>query len=283
MFRAFFQDGLCGHSSRNSNPMPRKKPTPKAQPPPEPNLPDSDRLDLELAATALKKRKAGAEPNQEEVRALKRVQRKKEDAQRVVILQAVPKRVYEEMSGRGTGTLHDQCATYGFKSLRHPAVNLYDWLREVHDFLALHGPRLKRQSEDENDLLGGSGGESKNLERYRKFKADNEQLTRDERLGLLIARDKIREMLAPLAASMARCGETLRAQFGEEAKAPFDDTIRQFQKLAHDLDEPPAHDLDHEKDPQPIAAGSPVAVRDGAGEKTPKHPRVRRAGNHPAQ
>jgi hypothetical protein len=248
---------------------------------PDPTPPPTDLHDQKLAAAALRKKEGGKNPSREEEAALRRVVKKKEAADRTRLLQAVPKVQYEEMSGRATGTLHKQAATYGLPALRGEEIDLYALVRQFHDLLANHGDKFRPG--DEDDLLGG--GDSPNLERYRKFKADNEKLTRDQRTGKLIERDKVREILAPLAASMARLGEDLRREHGEEAKRKFDDTLDQFQRLAHDLltvpvpdddlpdDDAPESPSPNERPPPPKAGGKRAATAKAAPHPKPAVPR----------
>jgi phage terminase Nu1 subunit (DNA packaging protein) len=91
---------------------------------------------------------------------------------------------------------------------------------------------LAERSADASDELAGK--ESPNLERYRAAKADLAEMMAAERRGLLIPRDKNREFLGRVAATIRQASEVIRTfsaeahQILDEALADSEATIEEF-------------------------------------------------------
>lgn len=105
---------------------------------------DQNRSDQELAISALEKRKKNEKPSSEELAALKRVEREREEKHRWSYYESVPKKHYCEMSGRSAQVLNKQADIYNLP-LRGKVINLRSLLKEFHNFLANNAPLLTQR------------------------------------------------------------------------------------------------------------------------------------------
>lgn len=99
----------------------------------------SEKIDQELAAGCLRKRRAGEKTTREEVAALRRIEKAREEDLRWQYYETVPKKHYRELAGngekpRGAQIILDQAERYGLP-LKGKTVNLREVIRAFHDFL----------------------------------------------------------------------------------------------------------------------------------------------------
>lgn len=136
----------------------------------------SDHIDRELAAAAIRKRQHGEKPTRDEMAALRRVEKKREEELRWQYYSSIPQKHWREMSGRQAKVINEQASRYGIpfsgRIIDLPAV-----VRALHDFLAENAGRLARDDET-------SDGDA--LERLRKVKAEMAEIERDRIRGDLI-------------------------------------------------------------------------------------------------
>lgn len=163
------------------------------------------------AAAALRKQQAGQKPTREESRALARVRQHQAEQQRWETYRSIPQKDWISLSQRQAKQLREQSSTYGFAF--GPAIDLGEFLRWFHKFLADNGSKLL--AEDDDDLLEGEATPA--LERLRAAKADLAELERDERRRNLLRRQVVHDLLGRVAGVLRNCGEQLQQQFGPDA------------------------------------------------------------------
>ena len=186
----------------------------------------SETVDRELAAKALEKRRRGEKPLQAELRALRRVEKAREDADRWRYYESIPKGHWLEMCGRQARTVNSQARTYG-APLGGRVIDLRALAAWVHDFLAENARKLAG-TEDDDPLMNGAV--SPWLERYRREKTLLARLKRREQSRELIRRDEIHDGLARVAAFLREAGARLQREFGEEARIILDEALDDAQR-----------------------------------------------------
>lgn len=163
------------------------------------------------AAAALRKQQAGQKITRAEQRAIDQFRKHQQETQRWETYKAIPQKDWIALSQRQAKQLREQSNTYGFAF--GPALDLGEFLRWFHKFLADNGPKLLTESDD--DLLQGEATPA--LERLRAAKADLAELDRDERRGNLLRRAIVHDLLGRVAAIYRNAGEQLQQQFGPDA------------------------------------------------------------------
>jgi hypothetical protein len=108
-------------------------------------------MDRELVTSALRKREAGQQPTAQELAALRRYEKQRDEQQRWDHYRTVPKKHYTAMSGRQRKVLNEQADRYGIPCSGE-VIDLGAVLRWVHDSLAKNSHRLS------GDALGGPSG-----------------------------------------------------------------------------------------------------------------------------
>jgi hypothetical protein len=196
----------------------------------------SDAIDRELAAAALRKRQAGQQPNTQELRALRRIEREREERDRWRYYRSIPQKHWREMSGRQARTINEQAIRYGLPfGGRH--VDLTELVPALHEFLAANARKLA--GEEGSDPLM-SGVASPALERYREERAKLARLDRLERERSLLPRESIHDGLTQIASILRAAGETLQRQFGPDAldvlHGALDDAQKTIDALCFDAD-----------------------------------------------
>jgi hypothetical protein len=82
-----------------------------------------------------------------------------------------------------------------------------------------------------------NGPMTDNLERYRGWKADGEELTVKERRLELVKTSEVLKALAPALTAMKSAGDNLVRKFGNEAGEIFNDGVAAFEAAAVKLSE----------------------------------------------
>lgn len=184
------------------------------------------KLDRELAAAALRKRQQGEQPTRAEMVALRRFEAAREEQQRWEHYASIPKRHWQQLSGRQSKVLNEQAVRYGLP-VGGPTIDLAAVARWLHDFLAKHARRLATLEEEADPLLA-AGGTSPALEEYRRERAKLARLERLEREGALVARDDVHAVLTELAGVLRRMGDELQRKHGAAAQRLVDETLDAF-------------------------------------------------------
>lgn len=190
-----------------------------------------DAIQRDLARAALQKRQRGETPTQQELRALRRVEKARREQLAWEIYGAIPKGHWVEMSGRQARTINEQAQRYGIP-FGGRTISLPDVVRALHDFLAANKHRLA-VSDDEDPIL--SGPSTPWLEKLREEKAKLARLQRLEYEGKLVSRDRLHEGLGRVMSIIREGIETLQRQFGAEAHALMDDALTDAERGIADL------------------------------------------------
>ena len=207
-------------------PATKKKPTAAAGPS-KPSKKLADAIDRELAAQGLAKRKAGKRPTREELRAIIRLERAKEEVDRWRFYSTIPKRHWQEMSGRQNKVLNSQASAYGMP-ISGRVIDLRALAKWLHDFLASNARKLAALSTGD-PLLDGESTPA--LERYRNARAILAEMDIEERSGQLIRRDVAHDNLMLIASLLRGAGVVLQRQFGDEAHTILDEALDEAERV----------------------------------------------------
>ena len=181
-------------------------------------------VDADLISTALRKVVNHQNLTQTERRALKRHEKAREEALRWRYYRTIPQKHWRKMSGRQAKVINEQASRYGLP-FGGPVVDLPEFVRAFHDFLAASAQKLAREPDD---LL--EGGPSPALERYRQERAELARLDRMERQRQLLPRDAVRESLARIASLIRQAGERLEREFGPQAAGCLYEALDEAQR-----------------------------------------------------
>lgn len=158
-----------------------------------------------LAQSALKKRAVGQSPSRDEMRALKKYEKQREEADRWKYYASIPKGHWVEMSGRQVKVLNEQAAGYG-APIGGATISLPDFIRWFHDFIADNSHKLSL-ADDEPEMMNGPA--SPWLEKYREEQARMARLKRLELEKQLLPRSLVHDALMESAAALRQAGERL--------------------------------------------------------------------------
>lgn len=214
----------------------------------------SGRLDRELAALALQKRRAGKDPTRQELAALRRVEKARDEEQRWDHYRSIPQKHWRLLSGRPAKVLHEQADRYGI-AFGGAQVDLTVIVPQFHAFLARNAKVLERADAPDPDDPALFGPDTPSLERLRFYTAELRRMDFEERQKTHLPRDVIHTMLGELAAALRDRVQTLDEEFGVDAgnliREALDDTQRIIQRtlgsssdLTDDLLPPPTADAD---------------------------------------
>jgi hypothetical protein len=192
----------------------------------------SDKLDQELARSALEKQRAGQRPDHREQAALRRIERKREEDLRWQYYETIPQKHYVAMSGRQWKVLAEQAERHGLP-ITGRVLSLPRILRAFHDFLAAHKRALAASQGQDDPMMGGD--ESPALERYRGVRADQEELKLAAMRRELLPRQEIVAHLQRGQGIVRQAVEALQRQFGPEAAKLMNDAFEEAQRALDSL------------------------------------------------
>jgi hypothetical protein len=194
----------------------------------------SETVDRELVQTALRKRQRGEKPTQAELRALGRFERAKEEADRWRYYGSIPKKHWQEMSGRQQKVLNSQAETWGIP-IGGREIDLAAVVRWLHQFLADNALKLRGADSDDPMMAGAV---SPWLEQFRKEQTFLSRLKRRELEGQLIPRDVIHDGLTRIASIIRGVGIALQraktltgAEAHQMLEDGLDDAEHEIEKL----------------------------------------------------
>lgn len=210
-----------------------------------------------LIATAYRKAARRQKLSASEQAALKRFENVQEERRRWDYYATIPKKHWNQMSGRANQVLNTQAERYGLP-FGGATINLPVLVRALHNFLADNARKLA--SEDDVLLQGGS---TPALELYREKKAALADLDLMERQNQLIPRDQARQVLGRMAMIQRNGGESLGKQFGPAALVMFneilDDVAQEVNRFFGPVEPPP---ISSPPEPPPTAIGEAHAEPD---------------------
>jgi hypothetical protein len=189
--------------------------------------------DKRLAAQARAAIDGGGEPTREQQRALKRVEKAEHDALCWQIYTRIPKKHYEQLSGRKRAQIDAQAERYGLP-LKGATVDLEAVLRRFHELLAEHRQALGKVAAGEADELM-VGGNSAALERYRDAKAKLALLDLRERERELMPEQQVREVLRTFADVLRGAVHQVQKQYGEGPYELIAEAVAEAERRAGEL------------------------------------------------
>jgi hypothetical protein len=217
----------------------------------------SAQADKALVASAYRKIVKKQELTNSERSALKRHEKEREETLRWQHYTTIPKKHWNQMSGRQNTVLNEQAERYGLP-FGGAVIDLPKFVRALHNFLAANATKLAK---DDDPLM--AGGDSPALERYREKKADLADLELKERQNQLIPRDQARQVLGRMAMIQRNGGECLGKQFGPAALVLFneilDDVAQEVDRFFGPVEPPP---ISSPPEPPPTAIGEAHAEPD---------------------
>ncbi len=158
--------------------------------------------------------------SREEQAGLNRFEKEREERLRWQYYHSIPKKHWRQMSGRQAKVINEQAARHDLP-LGGPKIDLPEFVRAFHDFLAKHAQKL---TQEDDSLLPSAQG-SPALERYREERAKLAKLDRLERERKLLPRLEVRRNLTIIARIIRGAGERLTKRFGNEASAILNDAL----------------------------------------------------------
>ncbi len=173
-----------------------------------------EKLDLELAASALRKRRDGSRPTRDESAALRRVERARDDESRAAAYRAIPKKDWRSWAGCQHKTLDDFADRFGIPTTepgdkqRAGTIELPPVIRWLYRFLKEHGPAIaaaqKNTEPDSRSEVNRWEAKLREL-KYRQEAAGLVELAEMER-GFVMVSEILR-----------RAGEAIRVEYGDDA------------------------------------------------------------------
>lgn len=146
---------------------------------------------------------------------------------------SIPQKHWVEMSGRQAKVLNDQGKRYGLP-IDCAVIDLPEFVRAFHDFLAVHARRLARSIGTVTDPMA-EPQEPDALDLLREEQFKMARIDRLARERALLAREDVHAGLGRIAALIRSCGDTLQKKFGVEAVEVLNATLDECEREIADL------------------------------------------------
>jgi Fe-S cluster biosynthesis and repair protein YggX len=184
---------------------------------------------------APKKKKAAVKktPTQRQQRTEKKTEKKNQEELQEKIYAAVPKKLWQEWSGRHYKVINNQADNYG-APLRGTSIDLPKLARWLHDFLAENSERLKQRS-----AQGGPTDAELNEAKlhFTQERTRIAQLTADQRGGQLLPREEVHALFSLIAGVFRQATETLLKRCGEDAHQIMADAVAEAEARLDELEQ----------------------------------------------
>ncbi len=145
-------------------------------------MPVSECVDHDLAERAIEKQGKGDAPTAQELGALRRIEKRRDEALRAEHYRTIPQRVWISMSGRQRRTIVDQAEKYNLP-IGGATIDLAQLAKAMHDFLAANSAKLAAED-------GGNGTLKDQKDRValetQTLRNERERMDLGERRGTLI-------------------------------------------------------------------------------------------------
>lgn len=190
--------------------------------------------DARQAQTALLKKRGHDQPSAREREALRRWERDREELYRTYYLSSIPKGVYITMAGRQRRTVNEQGVRYGLP-ITGRTINLPDFIRSVHDFLARNKRALARHGDPD-----GNGVEQATTiaERLQLAKATREEIKLRMELGELVRAAAIHEHLEKISGSLRRAAELIQSKGDKASFEILDEALNEIVTTIETMTDP---------------------------------------------
>lgn len=172
---------------------------------------------------------AGKSMSRDEERAWKRHEKRERERHGAAAYEAIPKKLWEQWSGRQRKVLAEQAERYGIP-FANKTINLPAVVKALHDFLARNARRLL--ADPSGDALL-SGEMTPALEQYRRARARLAELELEARKRSLLPRDEVHDRLARVAVILRGAGEAIR-KLDQESADVLDQALGDFEREIED-------------------------------------------------
>jgi len=181
----------------------------------------SRQSDKRLAMAALEKQRRGEKPSREELAALRRFEKQRDEEQRQEHFRSIRKKEWREWSGRQAKVINEQAGRYGLP-IGGATIDLPTFVKTLHDFLAENARKLAGADDDDPAMAGVA---SPALERKRQFECRKLELQIEREQGLWIERRIIHDGHSRIGGILRVAGEALLRQFGPQAQKIINDAL----------------------------------------------------------
>ncbi len=181
----------------------------------------SRQSDKRLAMAALEKQRSGEKPSREELAALRRFEKQRDEEQRQEHFRSIRKKEWREWSGRQAKVINEQAQRYGLP-VGGATLDLPVFVKALHDFLAENARKLAGADDDDPALAGVA---SPALEKKRQFECRKLELQLEREQGLWIQRRIIHDGHSRIGGILRVAGEALLRQFGPQAQKIINDAL----------------------------------------------------------
>ncbi len=164
-------------------------------------------VDEKLASAALRKTREGKVPHGQELAALKRVERAREETQRWDFYRTVSMAHYAEMTGRQPPNLKKQAALYGIPC-SGPVIDLTKCIRWLHDTVS--DKKFRRFSDPHADARLAA------LERYRTAAAEQKEMELAAQRGEMFDLATVKALVGACTSRLVQCLMNVENSIGSE-------------------------------------------------------------------
>ena len=188
----------------------------------------NDKIEADLAKSGLDKLKAQKKVTAREQKAIRDLERKREETLRWQYYETIPQKHWRMMSGRQAKVFLEQAERYGIpfsgKTINLPAV-----VRALHDFLAANKYKLAAAG-NEDPLLVGEG-DSPGLERFRLARAAQEEIRLATMRRDTVDRETMHKVLLRGMLIVRQSVETLQRQYGDDAARIVNEGLQEAERV----------------------------------------------------
>jgi len=170
---------------------------------------------------ALEKQRRGEKPSRDEIAALRRFEKQRDEEQRQKHYRSIRKKEWREWSGRQIKVINEQAERYGLP-IGSATIDLPAFVKALHEFLADNARKLAGADDDDPEIAGVA---SPALERKRQFECRKLELQIEREQGLWIERRIIHDGHSRIGGILRVAGEALLRQFGSRAQKILNDAL----------------------------------------------------------
>jgi len=202
----------------------------------------NDKIEADLAKSGLDKLKAQKKVTAREQKAIRDLERKREETLRWQYYETIPQKHWRMMSGRQAKVFLEQAERYGIpfsgKTINLPAV-----VRALHDFLAANKYKLAAAGNEDPMMIGGDGSPA--LERYRLARAEEVEIKVRGLREETVDRETMHKVLLRGMLIVRQSVETLQRQYGDDAARIVNEGLQEAERVLDSIS------VDDNSDPRP--------------------------------
>jgi len=183
--------------------------------------PEKRKADQRAAMAALEKKHKGEQPTRDELAALRRFEEEREAEKRAKNFRSIRKGEWKEWSGRQIKVINEQAERYGLP-IGDATINLEQFVKAFHDFLAANARKLAGDDNDDPSLAGKT---SPAMERKRQLECERLELQLKRDQGFWIERKIVHSCHNRIGEMLRVAGEAFLKQFGPAAQKILNDAL----------------------------------------------------------